>query len=206
MANEVGDVFRVVAQFDPANAGAEVQNIYHFRLDALVSDTDNDILADFIARIDLIMNQVGAYFSSNYNGVSCRVTNSTKRERVGQGALTFVGADVSTDELPAQSSAEILFPLKELGRTGRKYLGPLTEASQVGTVLVAGAVTALNAAAALIADAAWPGATSTNTYATGVARYAGKVLTDFTPFGDGVADIVADLRIQNRRRPGRGLS
>lgn len=205
MANAINDVFRIVAQFDPAQAASEVQNIYYARLDALVSADDADILGDFAARIDLIMTQVADIFADAYEGVSVNVTNVTKRERVGQQALTFVGTAV-TDELPAQTAAEVLMPLKAQGRTGRKYLGPVVEGAQVATALTAAAITALNAAAALIADADWVGGVSGNTYAFGLARFNGKILQDFTPFIDGGARVEPMIRIQRRRTPGRGLS
>lgn len=205
MANELNDVLRVTAEFDPANAGSQVQNVYYYRIDGLVSGDDADIIDDFEAEIATLMGLVEDYFSTAYNGVSVRVSNVTKRERIGVGALAWSGLDATTDELPSQIAALCLFPLKELGKTGRKYLGPPTEVCQQNSALVAGAITSFNAYAQRLTTTV-TGGTSGNDYNAGIARFTGTTLDSFSEFLTGTQRTVPELRTQRRRTPGVGLS
>jgi len=204
MANELNDVFRVTATYDPANAASECQNVFYYQLTDLVDATDPIITNEFNTEMEALMALVEDYFSTDYNGVSTRVVNVTKRERVGETDNEFVGLDATTNELPSPVAAEILIPLKAQGRTARKYLGPPTEVSQNMSVLTAPALAAFQAYADRWDDP-FVGV-SGNQYTPGIARFNGPALQDFTAFPIAVGRALDTLRTQRRRTPGRGLS
>jgi len=205
MSNELNDVFRLTARFDPANSASEVENIYYYKLTDAVDLTDGVIVAECADIIDSLMSNVAAYFATDYNAVSCYVVNCTKRERLGTGVPDFVGLDNSTQELPAQCAVEILQPIKALGRTARKYLGPPTELCQDQSTISGAALAAFQAFADEMDDVQ-VGA-SGNNYTPGIARFAaGGILSSFDPFIAAVGRAVNIMRTQRRRTPGFGLS
>lgn len=204
MANELNDVFRVTATFDPKQPASEVQNIYYYQITDLVDATDPIITNEFNTLVEGLMANVAGILSTDYNGVSTRVVNVTKRERVGVTDNNFAGTDAVGEELPAQTAGEILVPLKAQGRTARKYLGPFVEGAQVDSFWGGAALAALQA----FADA-WDDpivGVSGNQYTPGIARFVGVNLQDFTPFPIASGIAVDKVHTQRRRTPGRGLS
>lgn len=205
MANAVEDVFRMVAQLVDTATNSRFQNVYYAQAVVLNDPSDTAINADAVEIMNGIYNTIAPQMNVSMTGENIRVTNVTKRERVGQPDWFFAGSGAGLEQLPPQVAAQILFPLKAVGRTGRKYLPPFTEASQANGEWVAAAKTALGNCGQAIANL-WNGLASTNEYQLGIARFNGPALLDFTEFVDGVWEVTDFARTQRRRTSGIGLT
>lgn len=205
MANEVNDVFRVTPTFRVAEQTTRIQNVFYVQAFALNDPTDATVLANCRDIILNHYNTIQDFVTETFTGEDVRVTNVTKRERVGVIGLTFQGTDVTTEPLPPQTAAEVLVPLKAVGRTGRKYIGPLAENAQDAGVLTAAAIAALdNFHGQMTTNHQFVG--DANDYDVGIARFNGKVLLDYSSYFELTGRTIDTLRTQRRRTAGFGLT
>ena len=206
MPNNAEDIFRFVPQLRDTGTDTRVQNVFYGQVTVLVDPTDQAIEADAITMMTDIYNQVAGLISDSVTGENIRITNVTNRERVGQPDWPFTGGVPGGEGLPPQVAAQVLFPLKATGRTGRTYFGPFVETVQSDGEWSAAAKTALGNAGQAIANL-FNGNVSGNEYQLGIARFvAGGALQDFTEFRDGVFEVTDFARTQRRRTAGVGLT
>lgn len=156
-----GDVLRVTARMQ--NGADDLQNVYHFRIDGMTSDTTNG-LGDgaIMAELDSWYQKLVPIISDSVSFVDIIIQNLTE----GTPARSVVwptvtaGTDAGTD-MPGQISGLVLFPSDKAKSLGRKYIpGVKEESSADPGVPVSAYLTGLsNFAADVITMAALNGGT-----------------------------------------------
>ena len=199
------DVLRSTWQAQSTSPNTIIQNVFWWKVTDFVAGPDNDVNSDLNQSILALFTFIQLDFTTNYIATSIRNVNQTKKEFVGDTDPVFAGTAVVPDTNAAQVAIEILARGNQLGHTGRKYLGPIADASIDG-----GQVQAASAARMQLFANAWEqqfiGPVTGNTYVPGTATLGpGGVVTAFRQFTVGRAFVVQTARTQRRRTPGVGL-
>lgn len=206
MPIENGDVMKVTWEYEVIGESSLMQNIYYWRITDLVSADPADVGQDFQTFIeDSLLAQISDFLASDYRGKTVSVINATKRERVFSSESTFAGTGVEDSSTSGQVAVEVLARGIATGHTGRKYFGPVTEASLTEGRLEPNALAAFQNLLDSW-DSLFVGFVTTNSYEPGTASFAaGGALLQFRPFTDGLGQVVTVSRTQRSRTPGFGV-
>ena len=199
-----GDILRVSCNFELGD-GTQYQNIYHYVRDG--TDPFSDA-----AHLTALSNEMAAIYDTIADQVVDDVTeqlcfvdrvefNEIENEwRVVENIGTFTPLFTPTaivDSLPFMSAPYIIFKTQRPRSVGKKFLFPFAETEQAGTILGAGAVTAMVAFGANVLTAVELGGDATLT--------ACIVRTGIQAVLNLLVAVVNDVMgSQKRRRPGVG--
>lgn len=201
-----GTVLRTVAQFKVADEATRVQNVYSWKITDLVSAVAADVHSDLVAQIIAMMTAIDVLFDVNFTLETCRTTDLTAREFVGDGVgAGFTGAGGAVNTAPAQVAALVLGRNLKLGFTSRKYIGPVVAAAFSDGVLAGGAGVLMNNYKDAY-EAIFAGAVTTNTYQPGVPVIVAGFAVAFNAILAGRGTVVQTARTMRTRIPARGLS
>lgn len=199
-----GDVLRVTANFELGD-GTQYQNVYHYIRDGTdpfadafhVTAIKAILQAAYVELEDIIKSNITEQLSFvdrvEFNEI---VDEWRVVENIGTFTIIWTPAGI-VDSLPYQSSPYVVFKTQRPKSIGKKFLFPLSETEQAGTIMGAGAVTAITAYAAEILTAILLGGDATLTpviIRTGIQTVLPLL----------VAVVNDVLGSQKRRRPGVG--
>ncbi len=199
-----GDILRISVNFELED-GTQYQNIYHYIRDG------TDVFSD-AAHITAIGTRMAAMYATIDDFVPSAVTPQLSFvdrvefneivdewrvvENIGTFTVSFTPTE-ATDSLPYQSAPFLVFKTQRPKSVGKKFLVPFGEAHQEGTILTAGAVTAMTAYGVQVLTSMVVGGDVTLT--------AGIVRTGVQTFLNFLVAVVNDvIGSQKRRRPGVG--
>lgn len=199
----LGDVLRTAVNFTLGD-GTLFQNVFHHRKVGLGIDTD----ATHVAAIQSWANAMYAELIVHvHNGVVAALSSVDRVEwvtdqwkvveNIGVFSPTFVPTG-SSEALPNQVSAFIVFKTERPKSVGRKFLFPMVESSSGAGILVASCVTQLvawadDALSNIVIDA------PLDYLVPGIPRTAEDTFLDFS-----LAVVTNLVGTQRRRRPGYG--
>lgn len=157
MAVVDGDVLRVTVNFELGD-GTQYQNIYHYTRDGTDPYSDAVHVAAIETDIAAAYDELVAIVKNDITEQLCLVDRVEFNEIVDEwrvveniGTFTPTWAPLGTsDSVPFQSSPYVVFKTQRPKSVGKKFLFPLAEVQQAGTIMIAGAVTAITAYAAQI--------------------------------------------------------
>ena len=202
MAVTAGDILRTGMNF-VLNDGTEYQNIYHHERSGVAVMTDAAIVASMADQFELMYDQLAPLVKTNVVATLSTVDEVQfvegqwqVVENIGSFTIDFTPTE-GTDALPNQCSPYVIFKTARPKSVGRKFLFPMTEASQAGSFLTPGAVLAIVA----YADEALTPVPlqALNTMQPGIIRTGVEL---FLPTF--IAVVTNVIGTQRRRRPGVG--
>lgn len=149
-----GDILRVVAKMTDLN-GSQIQNRYFYKHQGSGDVTNSAFLTAIETEMSGIYEGFDTYIPDTTTPLEIEVDKVAyvggKLTTIGPiGTVPFVtwtGGEGSTDSLPQGVAAVVNFPTGVANVVGRKYFGPLVEASQANGSLVGAAITQISAAA-----------------------------------------------------------
>lgn len=198
------DIIKAVWRSENANPQAGVRQAFYFRADDPGNGDPDDIADDLALWLAAVWGNVAALLTVDYVATDLYVTNETQRLVMGTPAVVFAGTDPG-DDLPGPDCGLVIARTGQLGRQGRKYIGPVAVSQQSEGVWNAGALVNLQN----FADAyalQHNGLNSGAVLKPGVAQYPGnQAPPTFVPFVEGLSTAMPGLRTQRRRRAAVGI-
>lgn len=195
----IGDYLRVVASMY-LDIGVTVQNVFFLRVQGPTNPGDDDVLDDCGEYLEAIYTEILTELPDSMDFTEYSVQNVTADVSIGTAAWPSLttGSNVS-DTLPSGDAGLLLARTSTPGHHGRKFFGPMSEASVDGGLPNSTALAALTAAGQ---EAYTDPFTSTNSF-----TYNPVIYDDVAATGRTVREWQADADIayQRRRRPGRGI-
>jgi len=193
-------ILRAAAHFTGTNA-SDVVNVFHFVMDSVGDQSEEDVLADVLAYVEGLMGNVEGFYGSAQllEEVLLWVRNTALDQWDFAGSIdgTWTGTQGSTDVLPPQVAPQVNANTTDAHSHGRKYLmAPLDTATTGG-----GSAGAFQTALTGYFDdlvATFIGAAAE--YAVGVWS---EKFNNFLQF-NGTGGIRSTLGTQRRRKPGVG--
>lgn len=206
MTVAVDDILKVVWQAKVDGIGTRVQNVFYWKVFALVDGDEAQIGLDFDAEMPALFANVSDWFSVDYSLESVRITDETQKTFVAQPTPAFFGGAAANLSTPAQVAVQVLARAAELGHTARKYVGPCIEATHTNGEIVALALVDFQAYVLQWATA-FVGGVTTNTYNPVMVKFAvGGAVASTKNIIANLTTVTIVARTQRRRIPGRGLS
>jgi len=137
MSIAAGDIVRVVAKMTDVN-GSEIQNVYFFKNQGDATVSDGDFLTAIETRMSSAYGKIEDQMPSTLDPLEIEVDKvqfvSGKLDTIGSvGTVdwtTWSGGASAAEGLPQGNAAVVNFPTGVSGVVGRKYFGPLVEATQ----------------------------------------------------------------------------
>jgi len=205
MAVNLDDVLRVTWQAKNETPNTTIQNIFWFKVADIPDTSDLVVFEDIRDEMLSMFGTIQIDFTTKYTLETIRVVNQTQKTFVGDETPIFSGTGVDADSLPAQCAVEVLARGSQLGHTGRKYIGPISDASMDDGDLVAAALARFNLFGAEYEEP-FTGVISLNIYEPGTAKLGpGGVVISFRTFRENRFFVQKTCRTQRRRIPGVGL-
>lgn len=189
-------IIRAAAHFSSVNT-SDVVNIFHYVIDSVGPQSEEDVLTDLLAIVEgLMANVVGFYSSSTQlDQVIAWVWNSAleRWDTIGSINGTWTGSQGSTDNMPAQNAPQVNADTVDTHAHGRKYLPPMLETATADALLTVPCRTALGD---YLSD--WTGTAigTVGEYASGVWQEATKTFKQFT----GTGAVIGRVGTQRRRK------
>ena len=202
MAVTAGDILRTSMNFI-LNDGTQYQNIYHHERTGVAVMTDAAIVSSMADQFELMYDALAPLVKTNVvedlsfvDEVQFIEGQWQVTENIGTFTIAWNPTE-GTDALPNQCSPFVIFKTARPKTVGRKFLFPLTEASQAGSFLTPGAVLAIVAYADEVLTPV--PLQALNTMQPGVVRTGVDL---FLPTS--IAVVTNVIGTQRRRRPGVG--
>lgn len=154
-----GDIVKVVARMQDIN-GSDIINTYYYIASGVLALTDADFLTAVESELSTAYALMEDQMPSTVTPVDIKADKvSFVSGKVVQGDpvgtipwTTWSGGQGAADGLPQGCAAVVDFTVTSAGVQGRKYMGPLTEATQSNGVLVGTCLADLAAFAAEVLD------------------------------------------------------
>lgn len=205
MTVALDDVIRVTWKAVSTAPATIINNVFWYKVTTFAGGPDSAIFTEIFDEILALFQNIQLEFTPNYSAESIRAVNQTKKEFLGDDGVTFVGTAAVADANAAQVAVEILARGIQLGHTGRKYIGPVSDNTVDDGQVSPASLTRFGLFADQY-DTAFAGIVTANLYTPGTAQLgAGGVVIGFREFVQGRNFVQETCRTQRRRTPGRGL-